>query len=122
MSTRNLAFLCRPRSVALIGASAGDDRVGGVTRRNLLRAGFGGPVFLVNPHHSELDGKAVHASVAALPQAPDLAIIATPPDTVPALIAELGARGTKAAVVITAGFGELGPRGKALEQQALDAA
>src|SRR5207344_515101 len=52
----------------------------------------------------------------------DLAVVATPPDTVPGLVAELGARGTRAAVVITAGFGELGVRGRALQQAALAAA
>ena len=60
--------------------------------------------------------------MASLPRIPDLAVIVTPPATVPGLIAELGARGTKAAVVITAGFGELGADGRALQQAALDAA
>ncbi len=64
----------------------------------------------------------VHADVASLPETPDLAVIVTPPETVPGLIADLGARGTRAAVVITAGFGELGEHGRALQQQALDAA
>jgi acetyltransferase len=64
----------------------------------------------------------VYADVAGLPQSPDLAVIATPPDTVPRLIAELGEHGTRAVVVITAGFGELGEHGKALQQAALDAA
>jgi acetyltransferase len=69
--------------------------------RNLHRAGFHGALMLVNPHHQELGGMQVHPDVASLPQAPDLAVIATPPGTVPRLVAELG---TKAADVIHCRF------------------
>ena len=77
---------------------------------------------LVNPHHQAIDGLSVHPTVASLPHAPDLAVIVTPPETVPRLIGELGERGTRAAVVITAGFGELGEQGRSLQQATLDAA
>jgi acetyltransferase len=122
MSIRNFDKLFRPRSVALIGASERPGSVGAVVARNLRRAGFDGELLLVNPHLASLDGMKVHRDVASLPRPPDLAVIATPPGTVPGLIAELGARGTRAAVVITAGFGELGERGRALQQAVLDAA
>jgi acetyltransferase len=122
MSVRNLDRLFDPSSIALIGASARPGSVGTVVTRNLLRAGFKGRIDLVNPRHGTLAGLTAYPDVASLPQAPDLAIIATPPETVPGLVAELGARGTKGAVVITAGFGELGERGKALQQQILEAA
>jgi acetyltransferase len=122
MSIRNFDKLFRPDSVALIGASRRPGSVGAVLARNLRRAGFRGELLLVNPHLDRLDGQPVYPDVAHLPCAPDLAVVATPPDTVPGLVAELGARGTRAAIVITAGFGELGARGKALQQAALDAA
>jgi acetyltransferase len=122
MSIRNLDRLFNPASVALIGATDRAGSVGAVVMRNLRRAGFRGELMPVSPHHRVLDGMPVYADVGSLPHAPDLAVIATPPDTVPALIAELGMRGTKAAVVITAGFGELGAAGRALQQAALDAA
>src|SRR5579864_7575473 len=122
MSIRNLEQMFRPGSVALIGASPRMDSVGGVVLRNLLRAGLPGPLMLVNPHHTVLEGLPVYADIAALPSAPDLAVIATPPDTVARLIAALGERGTRAAVVITAGFGELGEQGRALQQAMLEAA
>ncbi len=122
MSVRNLDQLFAPASVALIGATDRAGSVGSVVMRNLQRAGFHGALMLVSPHHRELDGMRVYPDVASLPQSPDLAVIATPPDTVPRLIAELGERGTKAAIVITAGFGELGENGKALQQATLDAA
>src|SRR5260370_31590430 len=74
---------------------------------------------LVNPHYHTIDGMRVYPNVASLPHVPDLAVIATPPETVPSLIAQLGERGTCAAVIISAGFGE---PGLALQQAALDAA
>lgn len=122
MSVRNLDKMFQPRSVALIGATARAGSVGAVTMRNLCRAGFAGELMLVNPQHRDIDGRSVYPDVASLPQAPDLAVIVTPPGTVPALIGKLGERGTRAAVVITAGYGELGERGNALQQAALDAA
>ncbi|HXQ53002.1 MAG TPA: bifunctional acetate--CoA ligase family protein/GNAT family N-acetyltransferase [Stellaceae bacterium] len=122
MSIRNLDKLFRPRSVALFGASPNPGTVGAVVMRNLMRAGFKGRIMLVNPHHESIAGVACCPDVAHLPETPDLAVIATPPQTVPGLLGELGARGTKAAVIITAGFGELGEQGRALQQQALDAA
>jgi acetyltransferase len=122
MSTRNLNKLFKPKSVVLIGATTRAGAVGTVVLRNLRRAALKCPLMLVNPHHRELDGMPVYPTVASLPETPDLAIIATPPATVPGLVAELGARGSKAAVVITAGFGELGERGRALQQQTLEAA
>src|SRR6516162_3134872 len=119
MSVRNLDKLFKPRSVVLIGATPRPGAVGAVVAQNLRRAGFGGELMLVNPHHSTIDGLAVYPNLAGLPRAPDLAVIVTPPDTVPSLIAELGGRGTRAAVVITAGFGELGERGRSLQHAAL---
>ncbi|HYM01730.1 MAG TPA: bifunctional acetate--CoA ligase family protein/GNAT family N-acetyltransferase [Stellaceae bacterium] len=122
MSVRNLNKIFNPASLVLIGATTRPDAVGSVVLRNLRRAGFGGALMLVNPQHREIEGLPVYPDVASLPATPDLAVIVTPPDTVPGLIGELGARGTRGAVVITAGFGELGERGRALQQAALEAA
>ena len=123
MSVRNLSQLFNPSSVALIGASPKPTSVGAVAARNIRAAGFGGQIYLVNPRHREIDGHPCFPDVASLPEAPDLAVIATAPETVPPLIAQLGERGTKAAVVITAGFGEGGStRGEALRDAMLAAA
>jgi acetyltransferase len=122
MSVRNLDKLFKPQSVALIGATPRAGSVGAVVARNLRRAGFAGELMLVNPHHRTLEGLTVYPNVASLPQAPDLAVIVTPAETVPYLIGELSERGTPAAVIITAGFGELGERGKMLQQATLNAA
>ena len=79
MTVRNLERLFSPASVALIGASDQRASVGAVVGRN-LRAGFAGPIMLVNPNHAKIDGEICHPDVASLPAAPDLAIVATPPD------------------------------------------
>src|SRR5215469_14716276 len=122
MSVRNLDKLFKPQSVALIGATPRPGAVGAVLVRNLRRAGFAGELIFVNPHHHAIEGVHVCPTVADLRHPPDLAIIVTPPESVPPLIGELAEHGTRAAVVITAGFGELGNHGRGLQQTALDAA
>ena len=105
MSVRNLEHLFHPQSVAVIGASEKLHSVGATVLRNLLDGGFAGPIMPVNPKHDVLAGLKVYPTVASLPATPELAIICTPPAIIPGLIGELGARGTKAAIVITAGLG-----------------
>ena len=123
MSIRNLNFAFSPSSVALIGASTKPQTVGAVALGNIFAADFSGDIYLVNPRRSEINGHPCFADVASLPKAPDLAVIATPPDSIPEIISQLGARGTRAAVVITAGFGEGGSaRGQALCNAMLEAA
>jgi acetyltransferase len=122
MSIRNLEHLFRPASVALVGASRRPQSVGAVVAHNLFAGGFDGPVMPVNPHEQSIASALAYASVADLPLAPDLAVICTPPETVPDLIKELGTRGTKAAVILSAGFGEGGPSGQHLQQRVLNAA
>jgi acetyltransferase len=103
MTIRNLDALLRPKSVALIGAGTRPGSVGLIMARNMLRANFKGTLRLVNPKHREIEGVACFPSIAALPEVPDLGIIVTPPQTVPGIVEELGAKGARAAVVITAG-------------------
>ncbi len=108
MSQRHLGHLFSPRSVALVGASTRAGSVGAVVAENLIKSGFRGPVWPVNPKHREIAGVPTFHDVSDLPEAPDLAVLCTPPDVVPGIIDRLGALGTRAAVVITAGFGEGG--------------
>src|SRR4051794_4776395 len=120
MSTRNLASLLRPQSIALIGASDRPGHMGQVTWRNLTLSGFKGRLYPVNPHHKQLGDAVVYPNVAALPETPDLAVIVTPAATVPGIVEELAAKGVKAAIIISAGFG--GAEGAAMKQRMLDAA
>ena len=86
MSIRNLEKMFRPRSIAVIGASDKARSVGAALMTNLLHAGFRGPIVPVNPRADTVHGIKAFADVASLPAAPDLAVIATPPDTVPSLV------------------------------------
>ncbi len=106
MSIRNLDKMFRPQSVAVIGATDKPHSVGAALMTNLLRDGFKGPVVPINPHAAAVHGIMAYKDVASLPLTPDLAVIATPPDTIAALLTQLGSRGTRAAVILTAGFAE----------------
>ncbi|MBC7470673.1 MAG: bifunctional acetate--CoA ligase family protein/GNAT family N-acetyltransferase [Ramlibacter sp.] len=123
MSVRNLESLFQPRSVAVIGASDRPGSIGSVVLANVKRGGFKGPVWAVNKRHAAVDGEAAWADVGSLPQAPDLAVICTPATTVPGLIADLGRKGTRAAIVLSAGLKQpAGPGEGSLEQAMLAAA
>lgn len=123
MSVRNLELMFRPKSVAVIGASDRPRSVGRMVMRNLLEGGYKGTIVPVNAKHDVVGGLAAVRSVAGLPAAPDLAVICTPAITVPGIIAELGARGTRAAVVLTAGLSRgHTDDGRTLQQAMLDAA
>jgi acyl-CoA synthetase (NDP forming) len=84
MTGRNLEYLLKPASVALIGASDRPSSLGAAILRNLRDAAFAGPIMLVNPKYAEIGGARCYASIADLPAAPDLAVLVTPPNTVPA--------------------------------------
>ena len=123
MTVRNLEYLLRPRSVAVIGASDRAGSVGATVIRNVLGGGFAGPVYPVNLRHAQVAGRRAYSDVGALPEAPDLAVIATPPATIPGIVSELGARGTRGAVVLTAGLArQQTENGRTVMQAMLDAA
>jgi len=122
VTIRNLQYLFEPRSVALIGASDEEGKIGHVIARNLVSSGFEGPVRFVNHHRDRVLDQPVWRSIGDLPETPDLGVIATPPHTVPGIVDELGRAGARAAIVVTAGFGEVGEEGRELQQRMLDAA
>ncbi|WP_343715700.1 GNAT family N-acetyltransferase [Inquilinus sp.] len=96
MSVRNLDALFRPASIALIA----DGPVGAVLARNLFAGGFDGPVMPVTPGARSVGSALAYPTISALPAAPDLAVIAAPPESLPGLIAELGGRGTRAVAIV----------------------
>lgn len=106
MTMRNLGALLEPRSVVLIGASRRPGSIGHTVTQNLLTGGFKGTIHLVNPKYTEIDGYPCSPSISDLASVPDAAVIATPPATVPGIIGELAALGTRAAIVITAGLSD----------------
>jgi acetyltransferase len=115
MGQHYLKPLFSPKSVAVFGASDRVDSVGQIVFQNMLQSGFQGSLYPINPSHPEVQGRKAYTSISQIIEPVELAVIATPPETVPGIIEECGKYKVKAAVIITAGFGEAGDTGKALE-------
>jgi acetyltransferase len=105
MSTYRLDRLFAPRSIAVVGGSPRATSPGRAVLKNLRSARFAGAIHLVNPHYDSIEGVPAVKSYAALPGTPDVAVIAVPPDAVAAVVRDAAAKGTAAAVIITAGLG-----------------
>ncbi|AFZ48500.1 CoA-binding domain protein [Cyanobacterium stanieri PCC 7202] len=114
-----LKFMFAPQSVALIGATEKEGSVGRTLLWNLISNPFGGTVFPVNPKRKSILGIRAYPSLKDLPESVDLAIIATPAPTVPDLIRQCVETGVKGAIIISAGFKEIGAEGVKLEQEIL---
>jgi acetyltransferase len=114
-----LDFMFAPKSVALIGASEKEGSVGRTLLWNLISHPFGGTVFPINPKRKNVLGIRAYSSIQDLPEAIDLAVIATPAVTVPNIIRECVAAKVKGAIIISAGFREIGVEGVKLEQEIL---
>jgi acyl-CoA synthetase (NDP forming)/GNAT superfamily N-acetyltransferase len=119
---RSLRPLLAPESVAVIGAGRGRHGIGREVLRGLVRAGFTGRLYPVNPHAAELDGLQVYPSVAAIREHVDLAMVAVPSTAVLSVIQECAAAGVNAAVVFTAGLAEEGPGGALIQDQVVKTA
>ena len=114
---RSMKAMFAPQSIALIGASDKPRSVGHSLMENLRC--FDGDFFPINPQHDTVGGMAAFPHIGALPGKVDLAVIATPAATVPAIIRECSCAGVSAAVIVSAGFRETGPLGAHLEQECL---
>jgi acyl-CoA synthetase (NDP forming) len=117
MKYRDLDRLFNPESIAMIGASATPVKWGFIVLLNILKEGFKGTVYPVNPKREKILGVPCYPSLQAIPGPVDLAVITTPAQTVPALIDECGRKGVGNVVVITSGFSETGPEGTRMEQE-----
>ncbi len=114
-----LDALFAPQSVAVIGATEKAGSVGRNILRNLITSPFGGTVFPIHPSRPSVQGIKAYPSISAVPEAVELAVIATPAPTVPGIIKECAQAGVRGAIIISAGFRETGPEGVELEQQVL---
>ncbi|WP_009965300.1 bifunctional acetate--CoA ligase family protein/GNAT family N-acetyltransferase [Verrucomicrobium spinosum] len=112
-----LAPLFTPRSIAVIGASDKPGSVGAALLQNLTT--WGKPVYPVHPVHTSLQGQQAWREVAAIPHSVDLAVVATPAETVPGIIRQCANCGIPAAVILSAGFKETGSKGARLEQEVM---
>ncbi len=117
-----LDVLISPRSVAVVGASEREGSVGRTVFWNLISNPFGGTVYPINNRRPNVLGVKAYPSLEALPEPVELAVICTQAPTVPALIEECGKAGIRGAIVISAGFKELGEPGRLLEEQILEIA
>lgn len=107
MSQRGLEALLRPKSIAVIGASEKPERAGFLMMRNLLDGGFSGPILPVTPTHKAVCGVLAYADIASLPITPDLAILCTHDRRNLALLEDLGVRGCKAVIILSAATEQL---------------
>jgi acyl-CoA synthetase (NDP forming) len=121
-SKPDLARFLNPRGVAIVGASNDLSRIGGQPIRLLTEFGYTGKVYPVNPKYDEIKGLKCYPNVGAVPQPCDVALIALAAPHVPAVIEECGRAGIPYALVLSAGFSEVGEEGRALQQKLVDAA
>lgn len=112
-----LDALFQPRSIAVIGASQEPTKIGGRPLQLLLRYGYEGRIYPVNPRAAEVQGLKAYASVADVPEAPDVAIIAVDAEKAPEAVEQCAARGVRSVVVFSSGFSELGEKGRAMQER-----
>ena len=117
-----LEAIFSPRSIAILGASQDATKIGGRPVQFLRKYGYAGAIYPVNPRAQEVQGLPAYASIDAVPEAPDLAIVALNAEAVPDALAACAARGVRGAVVFSSGFSEMGEAGEALQQRVHDVA
>ncbi len=122
MVTTNLDKIFNPQNVAIIGASDVEGSVGYAIVKNFTQMGYTGKVYFVNIRKPEILGVKTYPTVDQVPESVDLAIIATPAKTVPDVMEECGKGNVKGVIIVSAGFKETGPAGKALEEKTLEVA
>lgn len=112
-----LGKLLRPRSVAIIGASADEGKLTGRPLLYLERYGFTGAIYPVNPRYETIGKHRCYPEIAALPEPPDVAIVLISGARVIAAVRQLAAIDTGAAIVLASGFGESGPEGRGRQEE-----
>lgn len=117
MPIRNLDKLFKPRRIAIVGASIKPESLGYIVVRNLISAGFEGTLYPVHPAYESVCGIPAYRTVGEIPREVDLAIICTPARTLPQVVRECGEKGIRGLIVLTAGFREIGPEGRRLEDE-----
>ena len=122
MKKHYLHKVFEPHSVAIVGASEAADSVGAQVLRNMQQANFRGDIYPVNPKYEKVLGRRCYASVSEIDHPVDLAVIAVPAAAVPEVIRECGEHGVGAAIVLSAGFAEVGRQGMALQNEIVDIA
>ncbi len=117
MGLYHLKKIFDPQSIAVIGASSKEGTVGYALLKNLTDGGFEGDIFPINPNHSEVQGRKAYKSIQKVDREPDLALIATPIQTVPDVMRQCADKGIGGAIIISAGGKESGEKGQKIEQE-----
>ena len=113
----NIKALFYPESIAVVGVSIDSHKLSSIFYNNLLDGGFKGKVFPINPKHSSIYGVTCFPKVSDVPEQVDQVAIIIPSEFVLEVVKDCAVKGVKAVLIISAGFGELGPEGKKLEQE-----
>lgn len=122
MKKHYLNKVFEPRSVAVIGASERESSVGAQVLRNIRESGFAGDIYPVNPKHEEVQGLHAYPSLADIDHPVDLVVIAIPSQYIPEVMHQCGEHGVSAAIILSAGFAEIGKRGMFLQNEIVDIA
>ena len=123
MNEKNkLAPLFAPRSIAVVGASETPGKASERRTRSLIEGGYEGQLYLINPKRDRLFGRPTHPSLKDIKAPLDLAMVVIPGRFIPEAVADAAALGAKGVIIITAGMGETGPEGKAVEAQIMEKA
>ena len=117
MNTHYLTPLFTPGSIALFGASDREDSVGGIVFKNLMSSGFKGPIYGINPGRDVIQGQPAYKSLEEIDEPVDLAVVATPAPSIPAIVEACGERGIHMMLILSAGFRETGKEGRVLEDR-----
>ncbi|TFV53207.1 bifunctional GNAT family N-acetyltransferase/acetate--CoA ligase family protein [Blastococcus sp. TF02A-35] len=120
--SRSIARLLTPSSVAVVGASNDEGKIGNALLRHLLDYGFAGPVYPVNPTARHVRGVPAYADIESIPDDLDLAVLAVPADEVAGVVEACRRKRVRGLVVVSGGFGEAGPEGRARERELVAAA
>jgi len=120
--SRDLSPLFNPKSIAVIGASQFPEKVGAIALKNIILSGFKGRIYPVNPNLTNIGSLKFYPSLSALPEIPDLVVIAIPAKLVISILEECGSLGIKNVVIFSAGFKEIGREGTLLEEKLVEVA
>lgn len=113
----HLEAMISPKSIAIVGAAHDRKKIGAIVLRNIIDGGFAGKIYPVNPAGGVIQKLRAYQTYQDIPQVPDLAVVAVPASVVPAVLEEIGQKGTRNVIVLSAGFKEVGESGKVAEEE-----
>ena len=117
IDTSDIGYFFHPRSIAIIGASRDFNKPSGRPLDALIHRGYRGAIYPVNPRYREIGGLKCYVSLLDIPGTVDMVIVGVPAEMVMETLSQCGEKKVKTVVIFSSGFGEVGPKGKALEER-----